>query len=148
MFRQLDNRIMSNRISESANHLTEAAVMISVPQCDDVVCNGDMCPVFLDSSAAAHEQLRKAEMLFDILVERLDTKPLLIQLDHLLLRQFQIVAYIKACAPVALSDKQCNGADVRDINDSLGYAEMNFLGKADRFVFPWSLCQATHGSFS
>jgi len=31
--------------------------------------------MFLDSSAATHEQLSEAEMLFDVFVKSLDTKP-------------------------------------------------------------------------
>lgn len=82
--------LMRNGTSEITNLLTEAFEMLGNRQGNQAVGDQDKGPVCLDVLPRAHKDVAGGQVLFEVLVEDLDSKTLAVKLDHLRFCHFKI----------------------------------------------------------
>jgi len=139
---------MQNCVSEMTNLLTETFETLWSRQDNQVVSDHDKCPVCLDALPRSHKHMAEGQMLFDVLVEDFDSKPLAVESHHLGFAHRKTVGDQKpGFFGPAFGDKEKRGSNLGQMDDSLGYLELSLSGKTDGLVRPRSLGQVTDDGF-
>ncbi|GEM_PF-3654692 len=125
-------------------------------QCNQVVSDHDKSPVCqevssplgLEALPRTHKDVAEGQVLFDVLVEDLDSKALVVKLDHLRFCHLKIVGNQKpGFFGASFGDKQEHGADLGQVDDSFGDFELSLSGNTNGFVRPRYLGQVTNDGF-
>jgi hypothetical protein len=140
--------LIRNVVSEMTNLLTKPLARAWSRQGDQVVSDRGKSPVCLGALPGAHKHMVEGQMLFDVLVEDLDSKTLAVELDHLKFGHVQIVGDQKShfFGP-AFGNKEKHSSHLGQPDEFLCDLEFSFLGKLDGFVSPRSLGQVTDDDF-
>ena len=128
-----------------ANLLTKTFEMLWSRQGDQIVCDYDKSPVCLNALPGTHKHLSEGQVLLDVLVKDFDSESLAVKSDHLGFARLEIVGNQESgFLGASFGDKQKDGSDLGQVDDSLGNLEFSFLGNTHGFVSPRSLGQVTN----
>jgi hypothetical protein len=128
-------------VSEMTNLLAKSLAMIWSRQGNQIVGDRDKSPVCLDALPGAHEHVAEGQVLLDVLVKDLDSKTLAVNPDHLGFAHFEMVGNQESgFLGASFGDKEEHGADLGQMDDSLGDLEPPLLGKTHSLVSPLPKC--------
>jgi len=113
-------------------------------QGNQVVGDHDKGPVCLDALPRTHKDVAEGQVLFDVLVEYLDSKTLPVKPDHLGFAHMKVVGNQKpGFFGASFGDKQKHSSNFGQMDDSFGDLELSLLGNTNGHVSPRSLGQVT-----
>ena len=144
-----------DRIPEMTNLLAKALEVFWSRQGNQVVGDHDKSPVpsamtaplCLDALPGAHKHVAEGQVLLDVLVEDLYSKTLAVKSDHLGFAHLEMVGNQEPrFLGAPFGDKQKDGADLGQMDNSLGDLELSLFGNTHGLVSPRSLGQVTDDS--
>jgi hypothetical protein len=126
------------------NYGTKASGLRAIPEGNRIVCDGQKDPVCLDAIPGAHKHFGETEMLFDVLVKKLDCEAIGVNPHHFGLGHVEIVGDEKpALSSSEFGDKNHHRSYAGEKDLFLGDLKAFLFCDANGFVFPRSLCQVT-----